>query len=267
MKHKLIVLAAITGLVFSHTTWALTNDLSTKSGNDIGCSLSYYQYTEPGIMKLLGAKLGADIRTTQALPESRFARGELRFALGTVKYGSNGTGSSENNPDWYLEGRGLIGADWNYLNAVISGYTGLGYRFLFNDIRGTTTSGAAGYRRMSNYLYLPLGISHRSQIDGQAKLTGTLELDFLLAGKQYSQLSDTGLGYADISNTQHSGYGLRFSLIQEVDNISVGPYLYYWNIKKSNVVPEIQNGAWTGYGLVEPQNNTLEIGLKASKRF
>jgi hypothetical protein len=155
----------------------------------------------------------------------------------------------------------------------LAAYTGFGYRFLFNDGRGITTTGNWGYRRASNYLYLPIGLIHRSALNDQARLVSTLEYDYLLFGKQISKLSDGGQGDSDLINTQRRGYGLKLSVMYEKDNWSVGPYLHYWNIDRSNWVPEYKNGLPkfdpNGFQLggVEPKNNTIESGFKVSQKF
>jgi hypothetical protein len=243
---------------------AETTTLKTLTGNDIGLSLSSYQYQEPGVMSLKGGKMGLDLRATKVLQSERFIRGDLRYAAGTVDY--NGSGNATGMLDWYIEARGLVGKDWVIKDAVLSPYAGLGYRYLFNDGRGISSTGAAGYRRESDYLYLPIGITHRRALDERARLVGTLEYDYLLAGKQSSRLSDTGLGYSDVANNQSNGYGLKLSIMYEKDKWAIGPYVYYWNISQSDTALVYQNGIPAFIG-AEPENNTVEFGLKASQQF
>jgi hypothetical protein len=265
MKHK--VAAAIIAVLFAtNLACAETAMLETRTGKDIGLSVSAYQYQEPGIMSLTGAKIGLDLHITKVLQNDRFIRGDLRYAFGTVDYNSNYTGSASGEPDMYFEMRGLFGKDWVVREAVLSAYTGLGYRYLFNDGRGVTNTGYGGYRRESNYIYLPVGVIHHRALTGQASLQSTLEYDQLLSGTQISSLSDVP-GYSDATNSQSSGYGLKLSILYRKNIWAVGPYLDYWNIAESDVVAEIKNGVPTGYGLVEPKNNTVEIGLMVSQQF
>ncbi|MDP2760983.1 MAG: hypothetical protein Q8O64_11375 [Sideroxyarcus sp.] len=239
----------------------------SRSGSEIGLSLGSYKYEEPGLMSLQGAKAGFDLRTTRSFPDRHtFLRGEARYAFGTVDYRSYGSGSSNGEPDWYVEGRVLAGNDWPQEHAVLSTYVGLGYRFLLNDGRGLTSSGYAGYRRASNYLYVPLGIIHRMALEAQAELVGTIEYDHLLAGRQFSKLSDTGSGNADISSKQESGYGMKLSLMYATAQWSLGPYLHYWNIADSAIDIIYRNGIPERYGL-EPQNQTVEFGLQLRQLF
>ncbi len=266
MKKIITALFACVALLTVSISHAEPTNLATQAGSDIGMSFSSYRYEEPNFMSLTGVKMGVDARATKVLPNEQFMRGELRYAVGTVDYTSNGTGSASSDPDWYIEARGLIGKDWNVTNAVMSAYTGVGYRYLFNDARGISSTGAVGYRRESSYFYLPIGIIHRSPLTNQARLVNTIEFDRLLIGKQFTRLSDTGLGLNDLTNNQSEGYGLKLSAMYEKDNFAIGPYWHYWNIDQSDVSLLFQNNVLVGAG-VEPQNNTVELGLKASKQF
>jgi hypothetical protein len=264
MKNITAVLVAIAMLPMTTSARAESSSLKTQTGYDIGLSLSSYKYQEPGYMSSKGVKMGLDLHTVKVLQNDLFVRGDLRYAFGTVDY--NGSGSDSGEPDWYIEARGLVGKDWAISGAVLAAYTGVGYRYLFNDGRGITSTGYAGYRRESNYLYLPVGIIHRMAINDQARLESTLEYDRLLAGKQISRLSDAGL-LQDITNNQNNGYGLKLSVMYHKSDWAIGPYADYWNIGQSDMAAVYnQNGTLFGSG-AEPKNNTVEFGLKGSKRF
>lgn len=246
------------------TVRAESINLKTQTGNDMGLSLSSYQYQEPGFMSSKGIKMGLDLHATKVLQNDQFIRGDLRYAFGSVDY--NGSGSASGEPDWYIEARGLVGKDWAINDAVLAAYTGVGYRYLFNDGRGITSTGFWGYRRESNYFYLPIGINHRRALNDQARLVSTLEYDHLLAGKQISRLSDGGYGDSDITNNQSSGYGLKLSIMYEKRKWAIGPYAHYWNIGQSDLSIVFRNGIPFMIG-AEPKNDTVEFGLKASQQF
>lgn len=240
---------------------------TTETGNELAISFGYYRYEEPDLMSLRGFKSGFDLRTTRAFPARQtFLRAEGRYAVGTVDYSSNGTGSSVREPDWYLEGRALIGRDWFLRASTVSTYLGLGYRFLFNDGRGITSTGAAGYRRESTYIYLPVGLILRSGLEDGNELLSTFEYDHLLSGNQFTKLSDTGMGYSDLNSKQNDGYGIKLRISYSTPGWSAGPYLHYWNIADSVTNPIYQYGTISGYGL-EPLNNTVEIGLELRRPF
>lgn len=238
----------------------------TQSGNEFAVSMSRYRYEEPGLMSLNGLKGGFDLRLTKAIPAYlTFLRGELRYAGGTVDYASKDTGSSSGEPDWYIEGRAMIGKDW-LTNFSLSTYVGLGYRFLLNDGRGITTTNAAGYRRESNYIYLPLGLTYITDLKSGNTLKATVEYDHLLMGKQFSQLSDTNLGYSDLNNKQNSGYGIKLRATYATRKWFAGPYLHYWNIAASETKPLYRYGTYSGYG-VEPKNQATEFGIEFGRPF
>lgn len=237
----------------------------TPGGNEFAVSLGQYRYEEPGLMALQGIKGGFDLRTTKSYPGRRtFLRGELRYAGGTVDYTSKDSGSSSGEPDWYIEGRALIGNDWLLKSSTLSSYAGIGYRFLSNDGRGITSTGAAGYRRRSTYIYLPVGFIYRTALRNSNEMLGVIEYDHLLSGNQFSKLSDTGLGYSDLDSKQSDGYGMKLRLSYVTPRWSLGPYLHYWNIADSAVNPVYRNGVLHGYGL-EPHNKTVEVGLEFSR--
>ena len=263
---KIVAMLGTIGMFFMPFTYAELLTLQTQTGNNISISLSSYQYHEPGLVSLKGSKIGLDMLATQVWQNGLFIRGDLRYAFGTVDYNSNGTGSASGEPDWYIEVRSLVGKDWWVKGTVLSPYTGLGYRFLFNDGRGVTSTGASGYRRESNYVYLPLGISDRIRLTEQSSLESKLEYDYLLSGRQISRLADTELGFSNVTNNQHRGYGLKLSVMYQRNNWAIGNYLHYWNIGQSESAILYRNG--TLYGTAwEPKNNTVEFGFKVSQKF
>jgi hypothetical protein len=254
---------------------AETTNLKTTTGNEVGLTVSYYVYREPEIsLSLKGTKLGIDYNGSLALHNDWFLRGDLRFAIGEADYSSSPSGNKNGNTDWYYEVRGLVGKDFQVRNHGYSPYIGLGYRYLFNDLRGLTSNGSAGYRRESNYFYLPVGVTHRLQLRPHARLVSTVEYDYLLRGRQESQLSDIGggqffAGASDVTNKQTRGYGLRLGVMYEMSRWSAGPYLTYWRISQSDDADTflVHNGVTIAVPVFEPRNNTVEAGVKASYKF
>ncbi|MEQ1629620.1 MAG: hypothetical protein ABL873_03835 [Gallionella sp.] len=270
MRHRLLLVGMV-ALVAESSTRA-ESMLATRTGDEFGLSLSSYRYQEPGFMSNRGPKVGLDLRKTKAFQNTFFVRGDLRFAIGSVDYYAPTAGSATGQPDFYIETRGIVGKDETVGVSVLSVYAGLGYRYLYNDARGLTSGGAVGYRRESNYLYLPIGVIHRIALDEQARLVSEVEYDQWLVGQQLSKLSDNGLGWSDSKNFQHSGYGIKLSVRYEQANWAVGPYAHYWNVGDSFIVPLYQNGRpvyknGLQAGWQEPKNNTLEFGLKVSRQF
>jgi len=65
-----------------------------------------------------------------------------------------------------------------------SPYAGFAFRYLYNDLRGTTSTGAIGYRRDSSYFYVPLGVTLRMQLGSDWALAPQVEYKGLIHGVQ-----------------------------------------------------------------------------------
>ena len=239
-------------------------DLATKTGNAIGVTVSNYKYEEPGLITLKANKIGFDYSGTYALDsewpnqsKGWFLRTDVRYATGKVDYSSTLTGTAKNRPDWYYEIKGVIGKDFHFSDYTLSPYAGLGYRYLFNDLRGASSTGNLGYRRESTYTTAPIGVTHKMNLGGQTQLLTTVEYSYFARGRQKSRLSDFNPAVQDITNAQRNGYGFRLDSMVQFATWSVGPFVTLWRIKESDKV-----------GLAfEPSNNTTEVGVKAVYPF
>lgn len=238
--------------------------LTTRTGNEVGVTVSDYKYTEPGIMAIKATKIGFEYSGTYALDsewpnqsKGWFVRGDVRYATGKGNYSSGLSGTINDRPDWYYEIRGLIGKDFYFGDYTLSPYAGLGYRYLFNDLRGVTSTGGLGYRRESNYSTLPVGVTHRMNLANQSQLLTTVEYSYLIRGRQESKLSDSTPLLQDVGLKQRNGYGLRLGTMVQFDKWSVGPSLMLWRIKESD------RSTLT----LEPRNNTYELGVKGVYNF
>ncbi|MEQ1742910.1 MAG: hypothetical protein ABL869_10510 [Candidatus Nitrotoga sp.] len=242
--------------------------LNTVTGNELGLTISNYFYKEPSLdVDIKGQNKGGVAYTgTLAFGGNWFAKADLRYVNGRAEY--SGSGTSKGHLDWYYDVRGLFGKDFIVSGHVIAPYAGYGYRYLLNDSRGTTTTGAEGYRRESNYWYIPIGINHKMHLTGHSKLETIIEYNYLLDGKQVSRLSDVP-GYNDIKNKQNKGYGYRLSTAYVENNWTLGPYFYYWNINQSEIVDSfvVVNGVTQTFTAWEPKNTTKELGFKVSYKF
>lgn len=247
--------------------------INTNSGNELTILVSSYLYEEPSLgMSTKGDKLGVGHLGALVMNGDWFIKDDVRFANGAVDY--VGSGYQAGVPDWYVEARGLIGRDIQFGEAVFAPYVGIGYRHLFNDLRGYSSDGSIGYRRESNYLYVPIGVTHRFRLQDSAVWSTTFEFDKLLSGRQFSRLSDLvgHNGYSDapdISNVQSGGFGFRADMMYEMDDWAFGPFLNVWRIDKSDSVvrPITSNNVVTWYSFTEPQNRTTEFGMRMKFRF
>ena len=263
----------IAGWGFMCVAQAGSASIKTNSGNELTISVSSSLYEEPSLgMSTKGDKLGVGHLGALVMNGDWFIKDDVRFANGAVDY--VGSGYQAGVPDWYVEARGLIGRDIQFGEAVFAPYVGIGYRHLLNDLRGYSSDGSIGYRRESNYLYVPIGVTHRFRLQDSAVWSTTFEFDKLLSGRQFSRLSDLvgHNGYSDapdISNVQSGGFGFRADMMYEMDDWAFGPFLNVWRIDKSDSVvrPITSNNVVTWYSFTEPQNRTKEFGMRMKFRF
>ena len=79
------------------------------------------------------------------------------------------------------------------------------------------------------------------------------------------------LGPTTCFHRQKSGYGLRGTLKIQNQGRFVGfifePFIRYWGIEDSELVPQMEGGVPTGLYIVEPKNNSTELGFKLALIF
>lgn len=234
--------------------------LATKGGLELGVQLARYRYEEPGLMWLEGDRGGVSGAYTALGSQEVHARLEARSSYGELEY--RGSGALSDVPDYVFEMRALVGKDVRAGSIVWVPYVGLGYRSLYNDLRGTSSTGAVGYRRLSRYWYVPMGVGLRIGIGEGLVLAPQVEYDAFTNGKQRSYLGDTGTGFNDVTNRQRRGRGYRAQLMLEGRRWAFGPWTHYWKIKDSDLQP-----IGLGFAGLEPANWTRESGVELRYRF
>ncbi len=264
---------------------------------EVGAEVYYFKYKEEDFMEEEGTFYGPTLSFTLRnwLPTSQeqsseameamdiafykwMLRGEARFSLGEVDYDAPGWGTINNIDDRTFEGRLLVGPDFVAENTMFTVFTGIGYRYLHDDLRASAVQ-AGAYERESQYLYLPLGIDMITQLGSGWTLGATAELDIFLWGNQRSHIT-IFYGYVDYNNVfvitstedmldsyQQRGYGLRGSvrLEKKGDKIDliIEPFVRYWDINESDLW---WNYNFTSY-IYEPTNSTIEAGVRIMLAF
>ena len=267
MKKTLTVASVFTALFTAAGTAQESSPLLTRPGWEAGAQAAHYRYLEPDFAKLTGNHAGVVVARNFTNAEGVFSRIDFRGSYGRLNYESNGTGAQNHVPDWILEARAVAGVDGIVGSFSLSPFLGLGYRYLYNDSRGYSTTGAIGYRRYSNYLYAPAGFTARIHLGGRWVLAPTIERDVLLQARQVTKLSDTDTGLMDVTNEQKKGRGHRASLMLEKDHWAIGAWTHYWHINNSDFqcATAVVNGLC--FGGIEPENYTRESGLELRYRF
>ncbi len=264
VKTLLVTAAAFLGTISPFAAGQTAYDpLATRRGWEVGGQIAHYHYEEPNFAKLIGPRAGV-VGGYTLVRWGMFFRADGRISIGNLKY--QGSGTQDDVPDSIQETRVVAGTDIRAGSHVaFSPYAGLGYRYLYNDLRGQTQSGGvvfAGYRRYSTYLYAPFGLTTRFKLTERWVLAPTIEYDVFLRGSQTSKLSDVGPGNSDVTNAQRHGRGYRFALMAETGRLAFGPWVHYWRIEDSDRVRISPTTV-----VLEPANWTREIGVEARFRF
>jgi len=282
----------------------------TQPGHELNVSFQHYDYTEPGNLNISihAPKFGAEYTGTFALSSQRhwFAQVNLRATGATAAYdgwcmpwqitpsnaspngyrltlGTASPCSESGDRDWYADGRVLAGKDFVGRTWGVSPFAGVGLRHLSNG-----TTGNPGFRT-DEYLYLPLGMTVRTQASTGHVLGFTVEYDQLLRGWQKTRDSKLGGGvvpataaapsftlgdFTDFSFDQHTGWALRASASYQVTRQwSIEPYYVRWRVSSSPVssgsVAFTVNSVTARQQLnaFEPLNMTNEFGVKIGLRF
>lgn len=252
--------AGLVAAVCASAALAQRDPLATRGGWELGLQAAGYEYDEPLFATLEGERIGVSAAYTALGPDYLHTRLEARYSYAELDY--TGSGTLADVPDHLFEARALVGRDYRAGRFVWTPYAGVGFRYLYNDLRGVSSTGARGYRRISRYYYLPVGVTLRVPMGGSWVLVPRLEYDAFANGKQRSYLSDTGIGFNDVTNRQGRGRGARGELAFEGPRWSFSLWSHYWKIKDSNVQP-----VGLGFAGLEPANTTHETGIELRYRF
>jgi hypothetical protein len=250
---------------------ALAQPLSLRSvdSSELGVEIMSLQYeagSGSSAFEHEGNKVGLLFRFTQALSDNWYWGGEARQSHGNINYSSASRGDKGGNPDIVTEVRITGGKDYPVGSQLLAPYFGLGFRKLSTDLRGLTSTGDEGYQRRSQYVYLPLGLTHRLQLGAEARLSTSLEYDLLLDGRQQSFLSDTDTTSNDPVNSLRHGHGLRLSSSYETWHWSIGFFVHYWRVGTSDEARQSLGGVPAAL-VQEPRNSTREAGVQFRLRF
>jgi hypothetical protein len=254
---QIVVVCAFLGTAQNEAGASLAAGQAAAGPWEIAPEVSWYRYREPRFMKNEGVLYGVAMAYTQQSGND-FWRLEAGVSTGEVDYDGalqDGTPyKMSGSRDWLLRLHLLKGYPWQTEEWDNHFYMGIAYRLLSDD----SSSDPAGYERVSNYFYVPLGLraGHALRDGWDIGLGG--EFDFLLLG---IQISDVGIDPPQ-TNVQWPGFGLRGSLEirHRSDNadLAIAPFVQYWWVDESEENSE---------GWYEPENNTLQAGASLIWRF
>ena len=247
------------------TAWAVAavaqgDPLATRGGWEVGVQAAGYEYDEPFFATLEGERVGVSASYTFLGRDNAHSRIEARYSYAQLDY--TGSGTLSGVPDHLFELRGIVGFDYRKGRYAWVPYAGVGFRYLHNDLRGVTSTGALGYRRRSQYFYLPVGLGLRIPLAGAWVMAPQIEYDAFARGRQRSYLSDASPAYSNATNEQGHGRGVRAQLSFEGPRWAFSLWSHYWKIKISDIQPVAP-----GLGVLEPANTTHETGVELRLRF
>ncbi len=255
------------------STEEVFNLLATGTGVELGIGAFHNEYKEhiendPDFMHQSGRLYDLQLDGHITLDSELYIKAIVR--LGDARFDYSGSGTASDHKDRINDTRLLVGKDFfPKPSLAISPYIGVGSRNLSDDSRGRTSIGAIGYRRDSQYIYVPIGASIRFQVGNEARINTTLEYDYVQRGWQKSHLSDTCRTLYDVVNRQSKGHGLHGSIAYEKDNWSLGPVIERWNISESNWMFAGRDCTSQHHYISaqEPANHTTEYGVRAAYIF
>lgn len=184
--------------------------------------------------------------------------GELTY--GQVDYSSASSGTMTKD---YYKAR-FEGYAAYRVNARFSPFVGLGYRTLLDASGGSRSStGAAAYDRLSQYLYAPIG----ARFEASDRFGVKAQYNLFLKGRQTSYLSTASASYGDISNDQNSGWGVDIAADYKInDKWSTYGFYRHWDIDKSEIATGTVSGV-VSFTAWEPKNTTDEFGIGIAYKF
>lgn len=272
----------------------------------VGLESFKYHYGEatpnmPNFMQLNGMMYGMNGAYQLTYKDTVFIRPEVRWAYGHTDYtnGKKGTDYElDQIPSMIFEPRLIMGSLLKATEQLtIAPYSGVGWRYKRDDsVDIITKNNFPGVNRINKSWYIPLGARFQYDVNDRWNLHGFLEYDWFVSGRQSTYRKDHirlarvhGGGHVPYRTTyipstpvykQNNGWGAKAEVLigYRFDKVGIafGPYIHYWHIQKSSVMPVATRIELLDNGNVfnnppsdsnEPNNVTKEIGLKVNFYF
>ena len=167
-------------------------------------------YTEPGLMRMLGPELGLHLRLSDISWGGHWGL-EADVLYGRQDYESLNTGRLTDIPNIETRSRIMYAHTAQRTAGPSMGLSyGLAVHTLWNNLDGTTTTGAGGYVRKAIQLWAPVRWREGLAPGGWAT-AWTAEGGVLISGQHTSVLSQVSAVYPDVTNRQDKGVYLQFS--------------------------------------------------------
>jgi len=254
-------------LLFSINIMYASSIISNKNIFDIALSSGSYKYKESNHMKIYGISYNLDLNYIYTFDNQfQFIFQSSLGAIPKAKYdGHNSLHepvkiSGEQNYYGIISTR--VGYILNfYSNIKFIPFIGIGYQYLNNSNKPEFYN---KHVRQQTYIYLPVGTNISCSNHTNWIIQFNLEINPLLYGQQKSIITSRQTGISETFKfNQNIGFGLNSSIlfgkVYDKWGWLIGPYIKCWNIKQSDAGGIDDR---TGKNIVEPDNTTIDFGLK-----
>lgn len=246
--------------------------LNLLNGWQLGVITSHGRYSESGLMQVQGPRLG--VSAARDLLERGAWRivvqGQLHWSA--MRYSSPISGELANVPDVETDLRitALHPLNRPYNDGAIeapdtwqwAAYSGLAHRLHYNDLRGKTTVGHIGYRRLNQRTYLPIGLVITRA--GSSALSARFEITPTLQGTHRTYMTDTGAERDATARQKSRGWALQVGW-QPQPGWRVSAHHRQWTTTATAAWASTRFGVTRLY--MEPASTWRETGLLISRQF
>lgn len=226
---------------------------------------TYFDYEEPGVMSEEGILHGLNANYIHGNRGGLGVEGSAELWAGSLDYdgstfgGDPVTASTEDSITTLEIKAGRFFSD---PSGVVFPYLGVGYR-LWDDVIESTPQSLETEREIE-YMYMPVGIRVFPNTGGPWYFKGRAELQALLSGdvtfqNRFNMSQDSGLGLNLELNLERQ---LRYT-----GKLGLELFAQYWDIAQSDFSDETLVIDGRAFSLVEPENTTTMIGLRATVSY
>ena len=234
----------------------------------LGGIASYARYSEQGLMQLQGPRSGVSaVRQLRPFVAWEIAI-QSQLQLSAMHYSSPISGELFNVPDLKTDLRIIAQHPLNSNSANApdawqgSAYSGLAHRLHYNDLRGFSTVGSIGYRRLNQRIYAPIGL--QVSRPNASALSARLEFTPTLYGTHRTYMTDVGAERDATALQRSSGWGLEIGWLAWPD-WRLSAHHRQWSTTATDPWVSTRFGVNRRY--YEPASQWRETGLRLSRQF
>ena len=142
-------------------------------------------------------------------------------------------------------------------------YIGIGFHNWDRNILGSASLGVSSLLEKYSWKYIPIGYRNEYKINNKWDGAVDMSLRFMFNGKmKVPNLSS--IDPLQVNLGSKIGFKLEIPYTYHMNSnwsFVIKPWYEYWEIGKSNVVPQTVNGVPNGSGVYEPASKTNQLGV------